>query len=52
MVLSVDHEGACAHELPSLENKLRTVQKLGYGGYGTSWWELVAFRQEHGDLTR
>ena len=34
----------------SLENKLRTVQKLGYAGYGTSWWELVAFRQEHGDL--
>jgi len=34
----------------SLENKLRTVKKLGYHGYGTSWWELVAFRQEHEDL--
>jgi 4-hydroxyphenylpyruvate dioxygenase len=33
-----------------LAEKLRTLQKLGYDGMGTSWWELVAFRQEHGDL--
>jgi 4-hydroxyphenylpyruvate dioxygenase len=36
----------------SLENKLRAVQRLGYDGYGTSWWELVAFRQEQEDLSK
>jgi len=33
-----------------LENKIRTVQNLGYDGVGTSWWDLVSFYQERGDL--
>lgn len=36
----------------SLENKMRTVQKLGFAGYGTSTWELISFYQERGDLAQ
>ena len=33
-----------------LEKKIRLVKALGYDGVGTSWWDLVAFYQERGDL--
>jgi sugar phosphate isomerase/epimerase len=33
-----------------LEEKIRLMKRLGFDGVGTSWWELVAFYQERGDL--
>ena len=33
-----------------LEKKIRLMKQLGYDGVGTSWWDLVSFYQERGDL--
>jgi sugar phosphate isomerase/epimerase len=33
-----------------LEGKVRLMKQLGYDGVGTSWWDLVSFYQERGDL--
>lgn len=35
-----------------LEGKMRLVKSLGYDGVGTSWWDLVAYYQERGDLAQ
>lgn len=35
-----------------LEAKMRLVKSLGYDGVGTSWWDLVSFYQERGDLSQ
>lgn len=35
-----------------LEQKIRLTKSLGYDGVGTSWWDLVSFYQERGDLVQ
>jgi sugar phosphate isomerase/epimerase len=35
-----------------LEQKIRLMKSLGYDGVGTSWWDLVSFYQERGDLAQ
>jgi sugar phosphate isomerase/epimerase len=35
-----------------LEGKMRLMKSLGYDGVGTSWWDLVSYYQERGDLSR
>jgi 4-hydroxyphenylpyruvate dioxygenase len=32
------------------EKKVRLMKELGYDGVGTTWWDLVSFYQEQGDL--
>ena len=32
------------------EKKIRLMKELGYDGVGTTWWDLVSFYQERGDL--
>ena len=34
-----------------LEAKMRRMKSLGYDGVGTSWWDLVSYFQERGDLS-
>ena len=33
-------------------DKVRVMKRLGFDGVGTSWWDLVSFYQERGDLTQ
>ena len=33
-----------------LESKIRLMKRLGFDGVGTSWWDLVSYYQERGDL--
>lgn len=35
-----------------LEAKMRLMKSLGYDGAGTSWWDLVSYFQERGDLSQ
>jgi 4-hydroxyphenylpyruvate dioxygenase len=35
-----------------LEAKMRLMKSLGYDGVGTSWWDLVSYCQERGDLSQ
>jgi sugar phosphate isomerase/epimerase len=35
-----------------LANKVRLMRELGFSGTGTSWWDLVSFYQERGDLAQ
>jgi len=35
-----------------LEAKMRRMKSLGYDGVGTSWWDLVSYYQERGDLSQ
>jgi sugar phosphate isomerase/epimerase len=35
-----------------LAGKVRLMRKLGFDGCGTSWWDLVSFYQERGDLSQ
>jgi 4-hydroxyphenylpyruvate dioxygenase len=35
-----------------LESKMRLMKSLGYDGVGTSWWDLVSYYQERGDLAQ
>src|SRR5262245_61110033 len=35
-----------------LETKMRRMKSLGYDGVGTSWWDLVSFYQERGELSQ
>jgi sugar phosphate isomerase/epimerase len=35
-----------------LESKMRLMKSLGYDGVGTSWWELVSYYQERGNLAQ
>ncbi len=35
-----------------LETKMRIAKEAGFGGVGTSWWDLVSFYQERGALSQ
>jgi|HubBroStandDraft_4_1064222.scaffolds.fasta_scaffold131709_2 sugar phosphate isomerase/epimerase len=35
-----------------LAEKVHLMKELGYDGTGTSWWDLVSFYQERGDLSQ
>jgi len=35
-----------------LETKMRRMKSLGYDGVGTSWWDLVSYYQERGELSQ
>jgi sugar phosphate isomerase/epimerase len=35
-----------------LEQKMRLTKQIGFDGMGTSWWDLVSFYQERGDLSQ
>src|SRR5712692_939052 len=35
-----------------LETKMRQAKGAGFDGIGTSWWDLVSFYQERGDLSQ
>src|SRR5437867_2940344 len=33
-----------------LEKKIRLMKEIGFDGVGTTWWDLVAYYQERGEL--
>src|SRR5882724_2461887 len=35
-----------------LLDKIRLIKAVGFDGVGTSWWDLIAFYQERGDLAQ